>query len=117
VEAIAAQVRQEIIAQVTEEVTAKVTKEVSAKVTQDIMSYLAYQGFQVRPPPSRNPSPACRRRSSCAFASNVVANELELKNISIDPNTIDLLKEPTQCSFVANLRGYQVVVVGGQVFP
>jgi hypothetical protein len=45
VEAIAAQVRQEIIAQVIEEVTAKVTKEVSAKVTQDIMSYLADQGF------------------------------------------------------------------------
>jgi hypothetical protein len=53
VEAITTQVRQEVIAQVTEEVTTKVTKDVSAKVTHDIMSYLADQGFQVRPPPSR----------------------------------------------------------------
>jgi hypothetical protein len=92
VEAITAQVRQEVTAQVTEEVTAKVTKEVSAKVTQDIMSYLADQGFQVKPPPSRTPSPACGRRSSCASASNAVANALEFENISVDPDTIDLLK-------------------------
>ncbi|XP_021308219.1 uncharacterized protein LOC110432337 isoform X3 [Sorghum bicolor] len=117
VEAITAQVRQEITAQVTEDVTAKVTKEVSAKVTQDIMSYLADQGFHIRPPPSRTPSPACGRRSSCASASNAVANELELENISFDPDTIDLLKQPTQCSLVANLRGYQVVVAEGRVFP
>jgi hypothetical protein len=59
VEAIAAQVRQEVTAQVTQEVTAKVTKEVTSKVTQDVMSYLADQGLLVRPTPSRTPSPAC----------------------------------------------------------
>jgi hypothetical protein len=117
VEAITTQVRQEVIAQVTEEVTTKVTKDVSAKVTQDIMSYPADQGFQVRPPPSRTPSPACGWRSSCASACNAVANELELENISIDPDTIDLLKGPTQCSLVANHRGYQAVVAVGRVFP
>jgi hypothetical protein len=53
VEAIAAQVRQEVTAQVTQEVTAKVTQEVTSKVTQDVMSYLADQGLLVRPPPSR----------------------------------------------------------------
>ena len=121
VEAIAAQVREDVIAQVredvtaqvTKEVTTKVTKEVSAKVTQDIMAYLADQGFQVKPPPSRTPSPACGRRSSCCSATN----DLDLENISIDPDTIDLLQEPTQCSLIANLRGYQAVVAEGRVFP
>ena len=36
---------------------------------------------------------------------------------SIDPDTIDLLTEPTQCSLLADLRGLRVVVVEGQVFP
>ncbi|XP_002464454.2 uncharacterized protein LOC8067380 isoform X2 [Sorghum bicolor] len=112
-EDVTAQVREDVTAQVTKEVTTKVTKEVSAKVTQDIMAYLADQGFQVKPPPSRTPSPACGRRSSCCSATN----DLDLENISIDPDTIDLLQEPTQCSLIANLRGYQAVVAEGRVFP
>jgi hypothetical protein len=117
VEAIAAQVRQEVTAQVTEEVTAKVTKEVISKVTQDVMSYLVDQGLLVRPPPSRTPSPAYGQRSSCASTSSAVANKLELEPILTDPDTIDLLTEPTQCSLVADLRGYRAVVAEGHVFP
>ncbi|CAD6258516.1 unnamed protein product [Miscanthus lutarioriparius] len=49
VQAIAAQVREEVTAQVTQEVTAKVTKEVTSKVTQDVMSYLADQGLLLGP--------------------------------------------------------------------
>ena len=117
VEAIAAQVRQEVTAQVTQEVTAKVTKEVTSKVTQDVMSYLADQGLLVRPPPSRTPSPACGRRSSCASASNAVPNDLELGPSSVAPDTIDLLEEPTQCSLVVNLGNYRPVVAEGRMFP
>ncbi|CAD6251285.1 unnamed protein product [Miscanthus lutarioriparius] len=117
VQAIAAQVRQEVTAQVTQEVTAKVTKEVTSKVTQDVMSYLVDQGLLVRPPSSRTPSPACGRRSSCASASNAVPNDLELGPSSVAPDTIDLLEEPTQCSLVVNLGNYRPVVAEGRVLP
>ena len=57
----------------------KIKAELRAEVTEDIMTMLAAQGLQIQPI-SRNPSPAPRRRSSCASASgpiNVDGNNKE----------------------------------------
>ena len=51
-----------------------IKEELRAEVTQDIMSMLASQGLQIVPI-SRNTSPAPRRRSSCASASEARAKE------------------------------------------
>jgi hypothetical protein len=106
-----------ITAQVRQKVTAEITEDVRAKVTKDVMTYLAEQGLLVKPPTSRSPSPAQGRRSSCASATNAAANESELGPNSIDPDSIDLLKEPTECVLVADIRGLQAVVADGRVFP
>ena len=36
---------------------------------------------------------------------------------TLDPDTMDLLTEPTPCTLVINPRGYQIGVARGRVFP
>lgn len=35
----------------------------------------------------------------------------------VEPNSIGLLTEPTQCTLLSNIRGYQIEVAMGQVHP
>jgi hypothetical protein len=94
-----------------------VTQEVTKKVTQDIMALLREQGMHFRSP-SNTPSPVGGRRSSCALASDALDNgQFNGPKVLPDPDTMDLLTEPTLCTLVINFGGNQMEVARAQVFP
>ena len=81
---------------------ARVTEEITKKVTNDIMAMLRDQGVYLRSP-SKTPSPVGGRKSSCASASDAVKRDyIDGLEASPDPDTVDLLIEPTPCSLVIN---------------
>jgi len=74
------------------------------------------QGVHLRSP-SNTPSPIGGWKSSCALASDAVERDyFDGLEETLDPDTMDLLIEPTPCSLVINPRGYQMEVARGQVF-
>jgi len=101
----------------------KIKAELRAEVTQDILSMLASQGIQLQPF-SRGPSPTLGRRSSCASASAADIHPKADPDL-VEPNfdascfddTIDRLTEPTPCSLVITVGGYQMAVAKGLVYP
>jgi len=101
----------------------KIKAELRAEVTQDILSMLASQGIQLQPF-SRGPSPTLGRRSSCASASAADIHPKVDPDL-VEPNfdascfddTIDRLTEPTPCSLVTTVGGYQMEVAKGLVYP
>ena len=81
------------------------------------MAMLRDQGVHLRSP-SNTPSPIGGQKSSCALASDVVERDyIDRLEATPDPDTVDLLKEPTPCSLVINPGGYQMEVARGRVFP
>ena len=99
------------------EVRSLVTEEVTKKVTHDIMAMLHDQGLHLRSP-SNTPRPVGGRTSSCASASDAVDRDyIDRLEATPNPDTVDLLTEPTPCTLVINPRGYQMEVARGMVFP
>ena len=91
---------------IKEEVKSQVIEEITKKVTNDIMAMLCFQGVHLRSP-SNTPSPIGGRKSSCALASDAVERDyFDELEATLDPDTVDLLTEPTLCSLVINPRGY-----------
>ena len=77
------------------------------------MAMLRDQGEHLRSP-SNTPSPIGGRKSSCALASDAVERDyFDGLEATPDPDTMDLLTEPTPCSLVINPRGYQMEVARG----
>jgi len=67
--------------------------------------------------PSNTPCPG-DQKSSRASASDAVDNvQFDRLEATLDPDTMDLLTEPTLCTLVINPRGYQMEVARGRVFP
>jgi hypothetical protein len=90
---------------IKEEVRSQVIVEVTKKVTHDIMAMLRDQGVHLRSP-SNTPSPIDGQKSSCASASDAVERDyFDGIEATPDPDTVDLLIEPTPCSLVINPRG------------
>ena len=95
----------------------QVTEEVTKKVTHDIMAMLHDQVVHLRSP-SNTPSPIGGRKSNCNSASDAIKRDyIDGHEATQDPDTVDLLIEPTPCSLVINPGGYQMEVARGQVFP
>ncbi|CAL4906881.1 unnamed protein product [Urochloa decumbens] len=108
--------------------------QIRAEVTRDVLSMLSAQGIQLQPF-SRNPSPApVGRRSSCASASDAAEINADVLRATAEhssdpeklqmapymdpePDSIDLLSEPTPCSLIAIDDGYRVEVARGLVYP
>ena len=68
--------------------------------------------------PSNTPSPIGGRKSRCASASDAVERDyIDGLEATPDPDTVDLLTEPTPCSLVINPRGYKMEVARGREFP
>ncbi|KAJ1255962.1 hypothetical protein BS78_K127600 [Paspalum vaginatum] len=101
-----------------EAITAQVTQDVIAKVTQQISA------------PSPTPgTPRTRRWSSCASALEVECNHLKEtpcetaekndagEDVQAEPDSINLLTEPTTCSLLIVLAGHHIEVTRGWVFP
>ena len=102
---------------IKEEVKSQVLEEITKKVTNDSMVMLHDQEVYLRSP-STTPSPVGGRKSSCASASDVVERDyFDGFEATPDPDTVDLLTEPTLCSLVINHGGYQMKVARGWVFP
>ncbi|TVU01375.1 hypothetical protein EJB05_53144, partial [Eragrostis curvula] len=102
------------------------------EVIASIPSILATQDLKIVPgSPSPNQiSPADRWRSSCSSidapvtmrAEHDIYNDLMVQREpplvpEMDPDSISLLTEPTNCTLLANIGGYQVQVAMGQVHP
>jgi len=81
------------------------------------MAMLRDQGVHLRSP-SNTPSPVGGQKSSYASTSDAVERDyIDGLETTPDPDTVDLLTEPTPCSLVINLGGYQMEVARGRVFP
>ena len=81
------------------------------------MAMLCDQGVHLRSP-SNNPSPVGGRKSSCASASDAIDHvQYDELEVTLDPDTVDLLIEPTPCTLVINPAGYQMEVARGMLFP
>jgi len=102
---------------IKEEVKSQVIEKITKKVTNDVMAILCDQGVHLRSP-SNTPSPIGGRKSSCALASDAVERYyFDGLEATLDPDTVDLLTEPTPCSLVINPRSYQMEAARGRVFP
>lgn len=118
-----------ITAQVTEEVTAKVTKEVSALLQAAGLLQLPSLLLGNRAQSPAPGTPGTGRRSSCASASEGECNNLKEtpheapekndsgQDVQVEPDSIDLLTEPTTCSLLIVLAGHHIEVARGRVFP
>ncbi|TVU33801.1 hypothetical protein EJB05_15609 [Eragrostis curvula] len=109
----------------------QLTEQLRAQVTQDIISnipnILAAQGFKIVPisPCPNQVSPGEARKSSCASVGNGDHGNGEhdmyaemMHHTGFDePDSIDLLSEPTQCALLSIIGGYQIEVARGLVYP
>ncbi|KAL6654028.1 hypothetical protein ACP70R_007493 [Stipagrostis hirtigluma subsp. patula] len=105
----------------------KLTETITAQVTQDVMArvatLLASQGIQFELPTPATVSPADGHKSSCASAGasgrepDLYEEMMQATAHEPEPDTIDLLSEPTPCSLMIILGGYDIEVARGLVYP